>query len=103
MEGKYRPLLRGEVRVPVYWLLVGIAVMVVSPILSILISVKINERTLAENEAIKRAAQVEGLQRACRLIGAQVEVFDQAESPVGEKAYKAWVQEYRLSQCQPPK
>lgn len=91
------------IRVPVYWLIVGIAVMVVSPILSIIVSVKINERTLAENEKIKQAAQVEGLQRACRLIGAQVEVFDEAESPVGEKAYKAWIEEYRLSQCQPPK
>lgn len=103
MNGEGRSLLGGEIRVPVYWLLVGIAAMVVSPILSIVISVQINQRTLAENEEIKRAAQVEGLERACRLIGAQVEVFDEAESPVGEKAYKAWVEEYRLSQCQPPK
>lgn len=89
------------IRLPVYWLIVGIAVMVVSPVLSIVVSAKINQRTIAEAEAAKKVAQAEALQRACRLIGTQVDVFKEAESDVGKQAYAAWLKEYRLSQCQP--
>lgn len=91
------------VQIPAYWLIVGLATVIVSPILSTFVSVQVNKRTIAESEEIKRTAQVEGRQRACRLIGAQIEVFREAKSVVGEKALEAWLVEYRLSGCQPPK
>lgn len=93
--------LRRVVQIPIYWLFVGIAVMVVSPMVSTGVSVWVNKRTMAQAEAARRATQVESLQRACRLIGAQIDVFGEAESPVGQRAREAWLLEYRLSRCQP--
>lgn len=95
--------LRREVQVPIYWLLVGLAVMVASPILSIWVSYQINQRTIAENEAAKTQARVESTLRYCRLLGSQVDVYSEATSTVGKDAYNTWLTEYRLQGCQPGK
>lgn len=106
--------LRREIRVPVYWLIVGLAVMIVSPILSIVTSVQINERTIIRNEqerqrteqqveSARARIQTETIARYCRLFGSQVDVYRDAVTPVGEKAYQAWLAEYKNLGCTPTK
>lgn len=106
--------LRREIRVPVYWLLVGLAMLVVSPMLSIIVSVKINQRTIEQNEAAKqdaaqrvetakREATAEALVRYCRLIGSQIDVYAEATTPVGKEAHRTWLIEYQTAGCVPPR
>lgn len=95
------------VRIPLGWFLAGIMVAVLSPMLSIVASKEINERTikttLAAAEAAKEEARKDGLVRACRLIGAQISVYDEATTAVGKDARATWLREYQLSGCQPPR
>ena len=95
--------LRREIRVPIYWLLVGLAVMVVSPILSIWVSVQINQRTIEQNERARAEAKAESTLAYCRLLGSQVDVYSEATSAVGRDAYDTWLTEYRKQGCQPGK
>lgn len=91
------------VQVPVYWLIVGIMVMLVSPVLSIVASAAINNRTIQTNERARAEARAESLIRYCRLLGSQVDVYSDAETPVGRDAYRTWLEEYNASGCQPGK
>jgi hypothetical protein len=93
--------LRREIRIPVYWVMVGLVVMVVSPILSIVVSVKINQRTIQVNERARAEARAESSVRYCRLVGSQVDVYADAVTPVGKTAYRTWLTEYKLARCQP--
>lgn len=99
--------LRREIRLPIYWLVVGLMVMIVSPLLSIYASVQINQRSAeqaAKTQAAAEAkARVEGLAVYCRLIGTQVDVYSEATSAVGKRAYDTWLAEYRRSGCRPGK
>ncbi len=99
--------LRREVRLPIYWVLVGVAVMVVSPLLSIYASAQINQRTIERTQAEQAKAQaqarVEGLAVYCRLVGTQVDVYSEAISDAGKRAYVTWLTEYRRSGCTPRK
>lgn len=95
--------LRREIQIPIYWMLVGLAMMVVSPILSIWVSYQINMRTIEENEQARAQARVESTLRYCRLIGSQVDVYSDAETGVGKAAYRTWLTEYRAVGCQPGK
>jgi hypothetical protein len=94
---------RREIHVPVYWLIVGLAVMVLSPVLSILVSVKINQRTIEQNEAAKAQARVESVARYCRLLSSQIDVYADAQTPVGKDAYRTWLTEYQTQGCEPPR
>lgn len=93
--------LRREIRIPVYWVVVGLAVMILSPILSLLASVKINEGTIRENERARAEARAESAIRYCRLLGTQVDVYAEAQTPVGQRAHDTWLEEYRVAGCQP--
>src|SRR6185295_3811637 len=99
--------LRREIRIPIYWLVVGLMVMVVSPLLSIYTSVKISQRTIVQTqtEQAKAASQarVEGLAVYCRLVGTQVDVYSEAITSTGKRAYDTWLTEYRRSGCKPGK
>lgn len=98
---------RREVGLPVYWLVVGLAVMVGSPVLAIFASVKINERAIERTQATQAAAQaqarVEGLLVYCRMIGTSVDVYSEATTQAGKRAYTTWLTEYRRSGCTPRK
>jgi hypothetical protein len=89
------------VHIPLWWVIVGVATCVLTPILSIWISVQINQR--GEEQAAKReqAVRAEMTVRYCRLLGAQADVYSEAETEVGKQAYATWVQEYRIQGCQP--
>lgn len=106
--------LRREIRIPIYWLIVGLLVVIVSPILSIVTSVQINERTITRNEqerqrteqqveAARAEVRAETVARYCRLFGTQVDVYSDATTPVGNKAYQAWLTEYNNLGCTPTK
>jgi hypothetical protein len=104
LKGEESPTaLRREVRIPIYWLVVGLMVMVVSPILSIWISVKINQRTIEQNNAARAESSRQFQSVYCRLVGSQVDVYSEAESDVGKAAYQTWLDEYRRTGCKPPR
>ncbi len=95
--------MRRYVSVPLYWVIVGFAMVVISPILSIVVSTTINKRTMDAAEAAKQTALTTALVRYCRLFGAQADVYSGATTDVGRNAREVWLNEYRLSGCQPPK
>lgn len=99
--------LRREIKIPIYWLIFGTLVMFVSPLASIYASVQINQRTIERTQAEQARAQaqarVEGLAVYCRLVGTQVDVYSEATSVVGKRAYTTWLTEYRRSGCTPRK
>jgi hypothetical protein len=93
--------LRREIRIPIYWLVVGLMVMVVSPILSIYASVKINQRTIEQSNQARAAASAQFQVVYCRLVGSQVDVYSEAQTEVGKAAYATWLAEYKRSGCEP--
>lgn len=90
-----------------YWVIVGLAVMVVSPMLSIVASKQINEqtiqKTLESQEAAKEETRRESLVRYCALLGSQVDVYAEATTKVGRDARAVWLREYQRNGCQPPR
>lgn len=100
IEETVKPL-RREVHIPIYWLVVGLMVMVVSPIVSIVVSVQKAQNTFDEAQRAQARARVEAVAVYCRLIGVQVDVYSEATTPVGKRAYVTWLDEYRRSGCQP--
>lgn len=95
------------VRVPIYWLIVGIVTTLVSPVLSVVASARINantvQRTIAANEASRQEARAEALVRYCRLLGSQVDVYAEATTDVGKEARQVWLAEYQRNGCVPPR
>lgn len=97
------------VRIPVYWLVVGLCVMIVTPIFTLLAATTIANnnarRIVAEQERQKQAAQEEARRVACSFFSASLDAF--AESPPINKTGKAlqenYLDFYRISGCQPPR
>lgn len=97
------------VNVPIYWLCVGIVVMLVSPVLSILASVTIanGQRTRAEAAAAKAKTESteEARVRTCNLFSALLDAY--VEQPpttdTGRKIQQTYLSFYRLNNCQPPR
>lgn len=100
---------RREIRIPAYWLAVGILIAVVSPIMSVLAS-----RTIAvenANRLIQRQQQEQARQVAvvmtttCSLFRSQLDAYTETPptSATGKNIRDAWLTEYRLYQCQPPR
>lgn len=86
-----------------FWVLSLAAVL--GPILSILLSVTIAKSNEAEAER-KRMETVEQQQteqrlRFCRLISSQIDVYDEAQTPVGREARTTWLREYQIQGCLP--
>lgn len=92
-----------QVQIPFYWLLVGLIMCLISPTLAVVLSVKINNHTIAESERTKAATRDEVRERTCRLIASQINVYDEAVTPVGKDARRVWLQEYQIQGCQPPR
>lgn len=100
------------VKVPFYWLVVGVVTCLVSPVLAVLISVYVNNRTIEATErqrtaAVAEAERQQAAQRAesqrvvCALSTTQLNAFEDAASDVGKASYRGWLDLYRLSKCQP--
>jgi hypothetical protein len=101
--------LRHEVRVPIYWLMVGIAVVFLSPIASIWASVRIAQnntrRIIAEQQRTQLAAKEEARRVACSFFSASLDAY--LETPpttaTGRNLRETYLEFYRLSGCQPPR
>lgn len=97
------------VAVPVYWLVIGIAVAFFSPLASIFAAVKIAENNAAEQA--KRQEQAQALARetgrvlACNLFSSILDTYDETPptTPAGKNQQKTWLVLYRQSRCQPPR
>lgn len=90
--------LRREIRVPIYWLVVGMAVMLVSPILAVAASVHI-----AENRAER--ARAESAQRSCALFSALLDTYDETPplTPAGRNVRATYLEFYTRNGCEPPR
>jgi len=95
--------LRRTIHIPIYWVVIGLMVMVVSPMLAIQASVNISERAIEKNEQSRREQSAQFQVIYCRLIGSQVDVYSEAQSEVGRNAHDTWLAEYQRSGCQPPR
>lgn len=100
-------MIRREVRLPVYWLAVGILIAVVSPIASLLVSRSIaiqNANRLIKQQQLSQQAQAKAvIETACDLFRSQLEAYDETPPPstAGKNVQDAWLTEYRLYNCQP--
>lgn len=100
-------MLRREVNVPIYWLVVGLVVMMVSPILSVIAAVKISanqaDHTREEQAQASAATQAESRRVVCGWLSAYLDTFDETPptSPSGKNLQVKFIDLYRLSQCQP--
>lgn len=96
-----RAIIRRDIHIPFYWLIVGIATCLVSPILAIIVSVHVNNETIRKNEEARAAASAEAGVRLCGLLGAQADVYRDAVTDVGRAAYRVWSDEYAVRNCLP--
>jgi hypothetical protein len=95
------------IRIPVYWLVVGILIAVASPILSVFASRTIaveNARRMVEQQQKAQAAQAEiAIKITCDLFRRQLEAYDETPptTSTGRNIRDAWLDEYQLYKCQP--
>lgn len=89
---------RREVHVPVYWLIVGVAVMLVSPMLSILASVQLVEHRAAQQAAANR-------DDACQFIDIWLRTFDETPPTTesGKNLRRELQVQYERVGCLPPR
>lgn len=98
-----------EVRIPVYWLAVGILIAVISPIVSILVSRAIAvanaDRLIRQQQQAQAAQAALAIRITCDLFRRQLEAYDETPPPTaaGKNVRDAWLTEYRLYKCQPPR
>lgn len=94
---------RRRVHVPLYWLIVGFATSLLSPVLAVVVSVHVNNNTIQQQEKARDEAKREALVRYCLLLGSQVDVYAESTSDVGRNARAVWLREYNRNGCQPPR
>ncbi len=88
-------------RLPTRWLVVAVLTCLLSPVVSVLISVEVNSRTAAEAER-QRAAQSQEVRRVvCSVATSQMDAFAEAQSPTGQASYQAWLDLHKISNCPP--
>jgi hypothetical protein len=87
---------RREIHVPVYWVMVGLLVMLISPVLSMVAAVQI-----AERNSIRMATEQRG--RSCSLYAALLDAYDEAPpaTATGKNVRKAYLQQYQSRGCSP--
>jgi hypothetical protein len=98
------------VRVPVYWLIVGLVTMLASPFLSVFAAVQRADtnRHRAEQQAIaaQAAAREESRLRTCDLFTALLDTYveEPPTTPTGKKVQATYLYFYNdVSKCQPPR
>ncbi len=93
------------VRVPIYWLFVGAAVMFISPLLSIWASVTIAERNARETQQAQAAASEKARIRTCGTFTALLDVYIETppSTAAGRGVQEAYLEQYRALGCEPPR
>jgi len=94
-----------EIRMPFYWMMVGLATVLVTPMLVVAVSVKIADNNLAAVERQRAAAAEQSRVLVCSLLGALLDVFDETPPPTeaGRKVQATYLEFYVLAKCQPPR
>lgn len=100
---------RRVVQIPIYWLAVGLACLVVSPILSIVASVKIAQGNQVRAQAAATLAQAKAREeqrlRTCDLFSGLLDTY--IETPpttlAGRNVQRTYVEFYNKNHCQPPR
>lgn len=87
---------RRIVQVRAYWVAVGVAVMVVSPLLSIFAAVQISE-----NRADRTRA--ESIRFTCAQFSRLLDAYDPVTSSVGQDVRAVYEVLYTLLKCHPPR
>ena len=110
--------IRREIRIPIYWLVVGLAVMLGSPAASIYASVQISKgqaerlqdhyvaaQAASDAKAAEAQAQVrkQSTKVLCTLFATILDGYEEEppSTPAGKKQRDSWLQVYRISQCTP--
>lgn len=93
--------------IPVKWLVPAVLLVVFSPILSIVASVKIAEKNTQDQAQAQVMAEEKAREAArvitCNLFGAILDSYKE-EPPItssGVNVRNTWLEMYRLSRCQP--
>lgn len=101
--------LRREVRIPIYWLVFGILVVISSPFFSIITSVNIAEDNARDTAARQAATQATAAAASrvvvCAWFAAWLDLYDE-DPPTTERQRKVQVKTlelYQLTGCQPPR
>lgn len=100
---------RRYVSIPFYWLIVGIAVAVISPIGSFFASIRVAENNAIQQEKARAAQQVasqaEGRRVACGFFAASLDVTDETppSTAAGRAQREKYLELYQLTGCQPPR
>jgi hypothetical protein len=112
--------LQRVVKVPVYWVIVGVMVMFASPVAALVGSVKINNANTARQLASQQKAQVEAeaarvqaeaaakaeaLRITCAFFGSSLDVYIETppQTPAGKAQQANYLELYTLAGCQPPR
>jgi hypothetical protein len=77
------------------------AMMVVSAVISIALADRNARELVARYEADKRATAAANRVVLCALFSSQLNAFADATTSTGKESYKAWLEVYRLTQCEP--
>lgn len=86
-----------------YLLAVGIATVLLSPVLSVVASVQIAERNAERVHVKQAAAQLVATRLACEQFGRLIDVYGDATTPIGREVRGVYVFLYTLIQCSPPR
>jgi hypothetical protein len=93
----------------VYAIIVGIIVVIGSPVASIFASVRIAEnnaeRIIAEQKRTELVAAAEARRVACAFFALNLDVYDETppSTPTGRNLRQTYLEFYRISGCQPPR
>lgn len=95
--------------IPVYWIIVGVACMIVSPLLSVLAAVNISEnnaqRIIARQEQSKAEAAQTTRQLVCSYFAANLDAYAETPptTPAGKNLRQTSLDFYTNTGCQPPR
>lgn len=97
------------IRVPLYTLVVGVAVGLGSPVLSLFAAVSIANNNAAHQLRAQRDSEAAAKQKArkvtCAFFASSLDVYKENPpiSPAGKAQAQNYVELYRVSGCQPPR
>lgn len=97
------------IQIPVTWLVPGIMIVVLSPLLAILASVKIADGQRKAAQRAQAAAELRQQEQSrivvCGLFSAILDTYIETppNTAAGRNVQQTWLDLYKLSNCQPPR
>lgn len=97
------------ITIPAYWLIVGLCVMLGSPVASIFAAVAISNNNarqiVAEQQRSQQAAREESRRVACSFFATSLDVYQETPptTATGRNLQENYLEFYRISGCVPPR